>query len=261
MIGIQSAATTKRIQLFIALICTFFVDRVVLADNLVFESGLKKVQLLELFTSEGCSSCPPAEASLGRLMDDPRLWREFVPVAFHVDYWDHLGWKDPFASGEWTNRQRAYAANWNGESVYTPAFVLNGREWRGATVPAADGEAAGVLKVAVQNDETVFVTFEPVKSKARDCDVYVARLGFGMNINIRAGENSGRNLRHDFVVLSLAHQKLGPGTSEIHLPSRKLDAAARPSRSAIAAWVTTAGTLTPIQATGGWLPSDLGAAK
>ena len=155
MIGIQSVATTKRVQLFVALICALLVCRSLLADNVVFESGPKKVQLLELFTSEGCSSCPPAEASLGRLVDDPRLWRQFVPVAFHVDYWDHLGWKDPFASPEWTTRQRAYAANWNADSVYTPAFVLNGREWRSATVPAAEGEAAGVLKIAARNDETV----------------------------------------------------------------------------------------------------------
>jgi len=251
----------NRVQLLVAVICTLLVGRALPADNLVFESGPKKVQLLELFTSEGCSSCPPAEASLGRLVDDPRLWHEFVPVTFHVDYWDHLGWKDPFASAEWTTRQRAYAANWNGESVYTPAFVLNGHEWRGATVPAAEGEAAGVLKVTVRNDETILVTFDPVKSTARDYDVYVARLGFGMNINVRAGENSGRNLRHDFVVLSFAHEKLGPGTSEIHLPSRKLDATTRPNRSAVVAWVTAAGTLAPIQATGGWLPSDLGAAK
>ena len=221
MIGMQSAATNRRVQLFVALIGTLLICRGLQADNLIFESGPKKVQLLELFTSEGCSSCPPAEASLGRLVDDPRLWREFVPVAFHVDYWDHLGWKDPFASGEYTNRQRAYAASWKGESVYTPAFVLNGREWRGATVPAAEGDAAGVLKVAVRNDETILVTFELVRTMARDYDVYVARLGFGMNINVRAGENSGRNLRHEFVVLSLAHEKLGPGTSEIHLPSRR----------------------------------------
>jgi hypothetical protein len=261
MIGTQRAATIKRVQVFVALISAFFICRGLQAENLVFESGPKKVQLLELFTSEGCSSCPPAEASLGKLVDDPRLWREFVPVAFHVDYWDHLGWKDPFASAEWTNRQRAYAASWKGESVYTPAFVLNGREWRGAAVPAAEGEAAGILKVVVRNDETLLVTFEPAKSTTRDLDVYVGRLGFGMTINVRAGENSGRNLRHDFVVLSLAHEKLGPGTSEIHLPSRKLDAATRPNRSAVVAWVVAPGTLTPIQATGGWLPSDLSAAK
>src|SRR5438045_8473189 len=79
------------------------------ADPVTFESGAKKVQLLELYTSEGCSSCPPAEASLSRLLNDSRLWRDFVPVAFHVDYWDRLGWKDHFASVEWTKRKQNYA--------------------------------------------------------------------------------------------------------------------------------------------------------
>src|SRR5438045_6028499 len=127
------------------------------ADPVTFESGPKKVQLLELFTSEGCSSCPPAEEMLGRLVSDPRLWREFVPVAFHVDYWDRLGWKDPFASAEWTKRQRLYAANWNAENVYTPAFVLNGREWRDASVPAINSEGPGVLKATVRDDNSVLV--------------------------------------------------------------------------------------------------------
>src|SRR5207237_177518 len=86
----------------IGVVLLLFFGGVLRADNVVFESGPKKVQLLELFTSEGCSSCPPAEASLAQLVKDSRLWRAFVPIAFHVDYWDRLGWKDPFASSEWT---------------------------------------------------------------------------------------------------------------------------------------------------------------
>src|SRR5207302_322482 len=96
-----SSAVMKTI---IGVVLPLFFGGALCADNVVFESGPKKIQLLELFTSEGCSSCPPAEASLGRLVNDPRLWHEFVPVAFHVDYWDQLGWKDPFASAEWTKR-------------------------------------------------------------------------------------------------------------------------------------------------------------
>lgn len=119
--------------------------------------GPKKVQLLELFTSEGCSSCPPAEASLSRLVNDSRLWREFVPVAFHVDYWDRFGWKDPFASVEWTKRQQTYAENWKAETVYTPAFVLNGREWRKATIPVVNDAAPGVFKATVQDSNTVMI--------------------------------------------------------------------------------------------------------
>jgi hypothetical protein len=236
-----------------ALLLLFFGD-VLCADNVVFESGPKKVQLLELFTSEGCSSCPPAEASFGRLVNDPRLWHEFVPVAFHVDYWDRLGWKDPFASAEWTKRQRVYAANWNAESVYTPAFVLNGREWQNASVPVINGEAPGVLKATVRSDNTVIVNFEPAKGEARDFDVYLARLGFGININVRAGENNGRSLRHDFVVLSLDHQKLVSSPQEFHLPSPAVETAIRPNRTALAAWITSSGDIRPLQATGGWLP-------
>ena len=245
----------------IGLILLLFFADVLCADNLVFESGPKKVQLLELFTSEGCSSCPPAEASLGRLINDPRLWREFVPVAFHVDYWDRLGWKDPFASAEWTKRQRLYAANWNADSVYTPAFVLNGREWQNASVPVInDGGTPGVLKATVRSDHTVVINFEPGNGSARDFDVYLARLGFGFGIsaNVRAGENNGRRLLHDFVVLSLDHQKLASTPQEFDLPVPAPEAASRSNRTALAIWITRPGDIKPLQATGGWLPSSSG---
>ena len=94
------------------------------ADQLRFESGEKRVAFVELFTSEGCSSCPPAERTLSKLTTHPSLWKTFVPVAFHVNYWDNLGWKDRFASVEFTQRQRTYASGWNSGTVYTPEFVL-----------------------------------------------------------------------------------------------------------------------------------------
>ena len=227
------------------------VFQMVAADSVTFESGPKRVQLLELFTSEGCSSCPPAEASFSRLVGDSRLWRDFVPIAFHVDYWNRLGWKDPLASAEWTKRQQTYAANWGAESVYTPAFVLNGHEWRNATVPAVNDAAPGVLEAAVHGDNTVMITFEPAKSAA--FEVYLARLGFGINVNVRAGENNGRSLRHDFVVLSLVHEKMGSGTQELRLAPAS-ESVSRPERSALAAWITKAADIKAVQATGGWLP-------
>ena len=222
------------------------------ADPVTFESGPKKVQLLELFTSEGCSSCPPAEASLGRLVNDPRLWHEFVPVAFHVDYWDRLGWKDPFASVEWTKRQQTYAENWKAETVYTPAFVLNGREWRSANVPSANDNALGVLKIARRGDDIVVVNFAPADGTPGDYEVYLARLGFGLIVNVRAGENNSRNLRHDFVVLSLDHARMDSGKEEIRLAPAS-ESLSRPERTALAGWVTKAGDIKPVQATGGWL--------
>src|SRR5580693_7997010 len=91
-------------------------------NSLSFQSSNKQTSLLELYTSEGCSSCPPAETWLSRLKASPGLWGDFVPVAFHVDYWDYLGWRDPWAKSEFSNRQRAYAARWHSQSVYTPGF-------------------------------------------------------------------------------------------------------------------------------------------
>ena len=72
-------------------------------------SGENNTPLLELFTSEGCSSCPPAEEWLSRQSKSPELWKRFVPVAFHVDYWNYLGWTDPYSSPEWSARQRDYS--------------------------------------------------------------------------------------------------------------------------------------------------------
>src|SRR6059036_376240 len=95
------------------------------AGDRVFESGSQRAHVIELFTSQGCSSCPPAEAWLSKLKAEPGLWKDFLPLAFHVDYWDRLGWRDPFAAKEWTARQYQYSANWKKESVYTPGFVLD----------------------------------------------------------------------------------------------------------------------------------------
>src|SRR5450432_272324 len=94
-----------------------------------FQSDGAQATLVELFTSEGCSSCPPAEASLSRLKDDPSLWKSIVPVAWHVDYWNSLSWRDRFSSARYTERQRGYATKRGSNSIYTPAFAVNGREW------------------------------------------------------------------------------------------------------------------------------------
>jgi hypothetical protein len=211
----------------------------------VFESGPQKVHLLELFTSEGCSSCPPAEAWLSKLKTEPGLWKDFVPLAFHVDYWDRLGWRDPFASKEWTARQYQYSAYWKNESVYTPGFVVDGRESQTRTVPISSTDKAGVLKIVLANDK-VSAEFNPTNGGTKDVDLHVATLGFDLNTKPTAGENNGRNLHQDFVVLSLANEKMSDGKAEIHLATDSRAAA-------IAAWITSPNQLEPIQAVGGWL--------
>ena len=214
------------------------------AADRVFESGPQKVHLLELFTSEGCSSCPPAEAWLSQLKSEPRLCKDFVPLAFHVDYWDHLGWRDPLAAKEWTARQFQYSASWKNDGVYTPGFVLDGRESQ-RTVPSASTDKPGVLKISLANDK-VSAAFNPSGGETKDVDLHVAMLGFDLNTKPTAGENNGRNLHQDFVVLSLVNEKMSAGKSEIHLTA---DSRA----GALVAWVTAPNQLEPIQAVGGWL--------
>ena len=123
------------------------------AEPLRFASGPSQVALVELYTSEGCSSCPPADAWLAALRDKPGLWSESVPVAFHVDYWNGLGWKDRLSSRASTDRQYAYAEAWGNRSVYTPCFVRNGAEWRPRWGnPGKSREAGGTLSVEIAED-------------------------------------------------------------------------------------------------------------
>jgi hypothetical protein len=219
--------------------------------DVVFESKPARTHLLELFTSEGCSSCPPAEAWLSNLKNEPRLWQDFVPVAFHVDYWDHLGWRDPFASKMWTERQADYSARWKSGNVYTPAFVLDGVAWHNTALPPTATETPGVLKITI-NGERVMAAFKPATNAGRRYEIHLARLGFALGANVTAGENSGRKLVHDFVVLGLTSEGMKSGMTELRFPAESSKQAAN-SRSAIAAWVTQAGQIEPIQAVGGWL--------
>src|SRR5947208_12427069 len=173
----------------------------------VFESGDTQSTLIELFTSEGCSSCPPAEKWLSGLKSNQDLWKKIIPVAFHVDYSDRLGWRDRFAKPEFTSRQQCYAAAWGGDSVYTPGFVVNGKEWRGwfgGNAMPITSTKVGVLRVSVGDDGKVSATFAPDTVGARPLALNVALLGNDLESDVKRGENSGRKLRHDFVVLQLA---------------------------------------------------------
>ena len=220
------------------------------AGEVTFTSGPKHVTLIELFTSEGCSSCPPAERWLSERGASEDLWRTFVPVSWHVDYWNRLGWPDRFSSREFTQRQYDYVAAWHADTVYTPCFVRDGREWRpSAHVALADAES-GVLTIHYDG-HAVRGSFASTDHSAPNLELYVALLGAGIQSNVTAGENRGSTLHHDFVVLQLAH---GPVTSAIPLMLKPVVGV---PRLALAAWVTTRGTAVPLQATGGWLAADL----
>jgi hypothetical protein len=216
-----------------------------------FSSGPAQVNLIELFTSEGCSSCPPAEAWLRNLRHDPGLWRNFVPVAFHVNYWDRLGWPDRFARRQFTDRQYHYGSVWGVSTVYTPGFVLNGRDWGGHTDrrPPVSAGNAGTLAVEIAAGRCV-VTYTTAADTRDGYEVSVALLGGGIVSKVRAGENRGETLQHEFVALALVKHALAKGRGEFALPS---SATSGVGRRALAVWVTRRDASEPLQAAGGWL--------
>ena len=216
--------------------------------------------LLELYTSEGCSSCPPADTWLTQLKDSPKLWKEFVPVAFHVDYWDYLGWRDPFAAARYSERQHNYAAEWKSRSVYTPEFVLDGREWRGwggrGRSPAIPAKPAGVLAASSTNGTQWTLRFQPAVAVPGKIEFHAALLGCDLFTAVKAGENRGRKLEHDFVVLALANAP-AKKSGEPFEAMLTLSTGLSPKRLAFAAWVTSDGVSRPLQSVGGWLESKL----
>jgi hypothetical protein len=222
-----------------------------------FRAGPGQVALIELYTSEGCSSCPPAEEWLSALQDRAGLWREFVPVVFHVSYWDHLGWKDPSSSKEFTARQTAQAKEWGSSSVYTPCFVRNGREWKPGHDTLGAGAPVGVLSLERTEPHRWRIEFHPEAAlQSGQIEAHVALLAGGLTSDVRAGENAGRRLAHDFVVYAVKDVALtiddrGQLAAELELEAGPPASA---PRRAIAAWVTPAGEMKPVQAVGGWLP-------
>ena len=221
-----------------------------MADKLHFNSGSRQVTLLELYTSQGCSSCPPAERWLNEYVDYGNLWSRIVPLAFHVDYWDYLGWKDQYASHDYGERQRNYARAGRARSVYTPGLFSNGREWRGWTLrmkPRASDREPGNLSVSVE-DTQVTASFE---AGTGPHELHIALLGFDIETKVQRGENRNTTLRQEFVVLAHEAYLSSNGHWNVPLPRTALGA----GRYGIAAWISAPGDPTPLQATGGWLPA------
>ena len=228
------------------------------AAPLQFQSTASQTALVELYTSEGCSSCPPAESWLSHLKDKPGLWSEFVPVAFHVDYWDNLGWRDKWASKQYSDRQRDYAGVWASENIYTPEFVLNGKEWhnwfgiKGA--PGLSDTKAGILKVTSEDTNHWQVHYIPAAGGTTGYELNAAFLLSGLGSDVKAGENTGRHLEHDFVVLTLIKRPLalqGDGFQGAFLMSAEQKTP--PGRLGLAVWVSLNNRLEPLQAVGGWI--------
>jgi hypothetical protein len=171
--------------------------------------------VLELFTSQGCSSCPPADALLRKLSTDPRV----IPLSFHVDYWNHLGWKDPFSSREWSQRQGEYVRAMKLGSAYTPQLVVNGAR------QVVGSSAAAVYKAIEEESRrrpegTVALRRTPdgvkveAKTARKDVELVIVTYDDGATTKVKRGENGGKTLANVAIVRSL----IRPGTLAAHLP-------------------------------------------
>jgi hypothetical protein len=172
------------------------------------KSGALTVPLLELYTSEGCSSCPPADKWMSTIKSN-----QVTPLAFHVDYWDYIGWKDKFSKAEYSDRQRKGAAFAGAGFVYTPQFVMNGRDFKGwdnsrlnevieKYQTIASRANLTLNTTALANGEiNLQATANAVNpADAKNADIYVAIYENKLVSKVNAGENSGRELKHDYVV-------------------------------------------------------------
>ena len=179
--------------------------------------------VIELFTSEGCSSCPPADAFLARMTEQQFSGNvQLITLEEHVDYWNELGWVDPFSSKDWTARQYVYAGSLKNGNPYTPQMVVDGTaEFVGSRTQKAHEailEAAGKTKIPVTltlgsgnqaGKETVHVEVGKLeeRSKCEDPEVWLAITETGLHSAVARGENAGEDLHHGAVVRSM--RKIG----------------------------------------------------
>jgi hypothetical protein len=163
--------------------------------------------VVELFTSQGCSSCPPADAMLAGLSDEP----DVLPLSFHVDYWDYLGWADSFARPEFTLRQERYALVAGERSVYTPQVIVDGQDTAVALGPAQlmgliDASRVSPATISVQRDTTPrgeVIELMPLSDLGGGVDILLVRYAPEREVHMTAGENRGKAITYTNVVLSL----------------------------------------------------------
>ena len=186
------------------------------SDPIVVSSGDKQIAVVELYTSEGCSSCPSADKWLSKLVKVPKDEVEVLALAFHVDYWNYLGWKDRFSSADYTSRQRQLGANNRQNTIYTPEFFVNGMEARGTSKildkikQANQQQAPLALKLKVSRDKTgLLLELDSPADRDTIGQVHHRYLVYENNLStdVKRGENSGEVLKHEQVVRYMSEAK------------------------------------------------------
>ncbi|MFC0200230.1 DUF1223 domain-containing protein [Paracoccus rhizosphaerae] len=190
-------------------------------------AGLPSASLpvvVELFTSQGCSSCPPADAMLTLLATK----EDVLPLSFHVDYWDYLGWADSFAKPEFSERQHDYASAVGERAVYTPQMIVDGQDTAVAPGPAQlmgliDAHRYAPALVSIQReptDEGETIELMPLSDLGGKVEIVLVRYAPSREVRVKAGENRGRVVTYSNVVLSLEHLALWDGTAPLRLAVR-----------------------------------------
>ena len=188
----------------------------------------KPIVIVELFTSEGCSSCPPADRLLSKIVSEANEEVEVIGLSFHVDYWDYIGWKDPYGSEDFTIRQRAYARRFISNTIYTPQMVVNGKH-------EFVGSSRGQLQKALKKEtgrNLVMLEVSDVKIESGVLQVSIRGEGIeqsllnvavvekGLSQSVTRGENTGKILAHDNVVRAFDSRQFdgSQNTFKLELP-------------------------------------------
>jgi len=226
------------------------------------KSSPRTAALVELYTSEGCSSCPPADRWLSTLRHRARARGDIVPLALHVGYWDYIGWKDPYAKPEFAARQTRIAALQHESFVYTPQVILQGRDFRGwgsgafersvTKINAQPAKAAISLSIEQlrQGVLKVEASARLLGRGPRDAvGLYLAAYQSRLVSRVDAGENQGRTLEHDFVVRNwVGPLEFGPEGQLREARRLSLPPGATAGNSGVAAFVQDRATAEVLQA-------------
>ena len=221
-------------------------------------SPKQQVNLVEVYSSQGCSSCPPAEKWLSQFKNDERLFKQFIPINLHVDYWDYIGWKDPYALRTFTKRQQQYQRLGHTQNIATPGFVVNGKGWNGwfyrQQLPINNELVVGELSAQI-NQQQVALKFDSKQVLPPYVQVHVAILGFDQITRVTRGENKGKALPHDFVVIDYQQSSVKVSNSRQLLANLPLPSSDKfeSAEKAIVIWLSKRFDPKPIQAVGGWL--------
>lgn len=213
------------------------------------ESGGNAFAVVELFTSEGCSSCPPADRLLAEIVAEANeSGRRIFCLSFHVDYWNHIGWRDPYSNAVFSDRQRSYAQAFENGRIYTPQMVVNGRTEfvgsnrsiaeRAITSALSEAVAVGLSLNLVSSEPTEVVITYQVSELPKGAVVNFALVERGLFQEVKRGENSGRRLQHENVVR--AFRTLSDKNGSVAL---KVPAGVKLKNSSVIALVQDASTM------------------